>query len=251
MIPYKIIQTISVGPLEIKIWGVMVALGMLAGLLITSKEAKRKKISTDLIYNFFLWIFIAAILGARIFYVFLFFPYFAQNPLEIFAVWNGGLVFYGGFIGALIPLWVIVKKHKIPFWKIADTIIPGLALGLFIGRIGCYLTGLHIGIETNFFLGVDYLGESRIQTAMLSSINGLIMFLVLWSIRKYKMKEGTLSLIFLGWYSIFRFFLEFLRAYDLPGSDPRFYGLTISQYICISILLLLTIRWFLRFYKKS
>ncbi|MBU1993046.1 prolipoprotein diacylglyceryl transferase [Patescibacteria group bacterium] len=238
-IPFQKIIILDLGLVHIHIWGLMVALGLLAGLLVTLKLAKKYKISEVHVYDIFLLLFASSMIGARFLYVLLEWDYFEDNLVDIFKVWDGGMVFYGGFLAAVLVIWLYLKKKKIDFWKVTDMMAPGMALGLGIGRIGCYLIGDHLGAKTSFFLGSMFKGELRHEPALYLSVNGFILFVVLW-ILKDKLKEtGALTYVFLILYGIVRFFLDFTRATDLPGlSDPRFFSLTISQWI--SILLVIT-----------
>lgn len=221
--------------INIKVWGLMVAIGMLVGLFVAYQEAKRKNVSLDLIFDLFIWIFVSSMIGGRLMYVLLFWRDYAAMPFEIFQLWDGGMVFYGGIFAAIAAILILLRKKKVSFWKMADIGAPALAIGIFFGRIGCYLIGDHVGSKTNFFLASDYYGELRHEPSLYLSFNGLVLFVVLWALRKRLKKEGQIAWIFILWESVTRFFLDFVRASDLPGrlSDPRFFGLTISQYLAL------------------
>lgn len=252
--PFTKITEIQIGFLSIKIWGLLVGIGMLAGLFIALKEAKRKGIKRELVLDLFIWIFISSMIGGRLFYVFLFWKDFWNNPLSALAIWDGGMVFYGGVLATLVPILLIIKKHKISFWKIADIAAPGLALGIFFGRMGCYLIGDHIGSKTSFFLASNYHGELRHEPSLYYLIiNGLVLFCVLWYLRKHFKKEGMLAWFFIIWYGVARFFLDFFRGTDLLGSlsDPRFFGFTISQFISLIILFIFLPYGFRKFFYVS
>src|SRR5262245_16684132 len=137
-----------IGGLPIKSFGVMVALGFLAGLYFTLWQAKRHQIKPELIQDLFMWVILGAILGARLMYV-------AVHPGEfksigqVLAIWNGGLVFYGGFFGAVIlGIWFL-RRRKVPVLEVADVSMPGGFLGLSIGRWGCLLVGDDYGRPTD------------------------------------------------------------------------------------------------------
>lgn len=235
-LPFQKITVIDLGLVQIHVWGLMVALGMLAGLLVILHEAKKRyKIDPTYVYDIFILMFIASMVGSRLLYVFLYWRQFLADPVQIFKVWDGGLVYYGGFLAAILVIFLYLRKKKFKFWKFADMMVPGLALGLGIGRIGCYLIGDHIGAKTTFFLGSMLNGELRHEPALYLSLNGFFLFIVLWLLRdKFWKKEGALACIFLILYSVTRFFLDFTRAADLPYfSDPRYFLLTVSQWISI------------------
>lgn len=240
-LPFTKITEINIGFLSIQAWGFLVALGMLLGLFVSINFSKKIKFqNSEFFYDIFFWIFLSSILGARLFYVFLFPEPFLADPKTVFYFWEGGMVFYGGILAAIIAIFIFVRKKKVSLVKTLDVIAPGMAFGIFIGRLGCYSIGDHIGSPTDFFLGSLHEGVLRHEPSLYLSINGLVLFALLWFLRnKLKDKVGSLTALFLVWYSISRFFLDFTRATDLPGSlsDPRFYGMTISQYISIAILL--------------
>lgn len=232
------IAEIPLGPITIKVWGLLVALGMIAGLLLILKEAKRKRIKPGLVYDLFILVFITSMIGGRLSYVLLYLPHYIMQPLDIFKIWQGGMVFYGGVLFALLAILIYLKKKKINFWRFADSAAPGTALGIFIGRIGCFLIGDHIGAPTSLGFGSYYGNEEflRHEPSLYLSLNGLILFLILWPLRKKFKNVGALGALFLIWYSFSRFFLDFTRTNDLPDiSDPRFFGLTISQIVSIFI----------------
>lgn len=232
MIPYHPITEIPLGPLSIKTWGLMVALGFLAALIVGVKETKRLQIKTDHMYNIMLLGIIFGMLGGRIFYVALFWENYRDNLLDVFKIWRGGAVFYGGFILAAAVIFYYVRKKKLPLWQVTDIAAISIAIGLFVGRIGCYLIGDHMGKVTEFITGVTYYGEIRHNTAMYSSLAGLIFFLVIWPLRKKIKTPGVIISLFLIWYSVTRFFIDHLRDFD-----PRFWGLTISQYLSVLVLI--------------
>src|SRR3989339_1057491 len=222
------------GHFSIKIWGLMVAIGMLVGLFIATKEAKRKKQNPDEIINLFTWIIISSVIGSRLLYVILFWQNYSSNLLDIFKIWEGGLVFYGGIFAAILTIYIYSKIKNKNFWQIADIMAPGFAIGIFFGRIGCFLIGDHIGSPVHWFpFGSTLLNDNilRHEVSAYLSLNGLITFLLLWSLRKKFPKTGQIAYIFLIYYSFTRFLLDFFRAQDLRVIDPRFYELTISQWL--------------------
>ncbi|HEB01467.1 MAG TPA: prolipoprotein diacylglyceryl transferase [Candidatus Portnoybacteria bacterium] len=247
MIPFKVYDQINIGPVVIYTWGLMVGLAFIAALLLILWQTKRKKINLEQILTLVIFVFIGAFLGARLFYVLEHLAYFLENPLESLKLWAGGLSFYGGLIGATFLGWLYLKKVRLNFWSVADMVAPALALGIFIGRIGCSLINDHLGSLTNLPWAIKYIdGTIRHPVAEYLSLNGLVLFFFLWLISRKVKKEGFLFIIFLFWYSISRFLLDFTRCYDLPSCDPHFWGLTTSQYFSLGLLILASCL----FYKK-
>ena len=151
MIPYKVFPMFQIGPLHINMYGIMFALGFLIATWLAVKEAKKRGIKKEVIENLVFYILIGSIIGARLFYVFFYWP--ADIPLtfwDIFKVWEGGMAFFGGFIGALIAGLVYVRKRKLDFWKFADLLTLPLIVGHILGRLGDYFTGGHPGKITQF-----------------------------------------------------------------------------------------------------
>lgn len=228
------ITTIGIGPVNIQIWGLLVALGMLLGLLLTLREAKKKKMNSENFIDVFIIIFLAAIIGARLLYVAQYWEMFSEDLSSIIKLNHGGLVFIGGFFLASLAVFAYTKIKKLSFWKVTDTIAPGLALAIAVGRIGDYLIGNHIGSRTTFPLGSYHQGDLRHEPSLYLAINALILFLFLFLVKPFIKKEGLMSYIFIVWYSVARFVLDFTRASDLDAlSDPRYYFLTLTQWVCI------------------
>jgi len=251
MLPYKVYSQIALGPITIYTWGLLASVAFIAAMIVALKEAKRKKIDENKVLNLAIFIIIGAFLGARILYVAISWSYYQDNLLEIPMIWEGGWVFYGGVFGALFFGWLYIKKSGLCFWKIADLVAPSVAIGIFFGRIGCSLINDHIGSLTNLPWGIYYIdGTVRHPVAEYLSLNGLAIFIFLWSVRKRIKTDGLLFIIFLLWYSFVRFFLDFTRCYDLYICDPHFYGWTVSQWISIGVFGV-SLAFFCHLIKKS
>lgn len=222
------------GPLHINLYGFMFAFGFLAATYLAVKEAKKRNIEKDSIYDLALYLFFGGIIGARLFYVFLYWP--KDIPLtffDIFKIWNGGLAFFGGFIGALIVGYVYSKKKKLNFWMYADIFAIPLVVGHIFGRVGDYLTGGHPGKETQLPWAI-YMDSALRHPAVLYEILGLVIIAIaLLTFKNMKLFDGFLFLSYVALYSIQRLFLDFFR---LETTDPRYMGLTPSQFVVIIFL---------------
>ena len=150
-------------------------------------------------------------------------------------MWHGGMSVYGGFIGATIAGTIYLLKKEFDFWAHIDALIFSLPLGLFIGRLGCFFIHDHPGIETDFFLGVQYAGGVRHDLGLYLSLNGLILFLVFLFLGRKKRFDGFYTAFFAMWYGIARFLLDFLRANDVFGADTRYFNLTLAQYLSLAL----------------
>jgi phosphatidylglycerol:prolipoprotein diacylglycerol transferase len=134
-----------IGPFALHTYGVFVAIAFLASISLALREARRVGESADHILDLCFYILVAAIVGSRILYVVINWPVFQQDPLEILRIWRGGLVFYGGFIAAVLTAFWYVRKAGLSPWKTTDILAPSLAFGQFIGRIGCFFAGCCYG----------------------------------------------------------------------------------------------------------
>ncbi|KPK42385.1 MAG: hypothetical protein AMJ78_02725 [Omnitrophica WOR_2 bacterium SM23_29] len=228
----------KIGPISIHSYGVMLAIAFLVATFLAKRRAITAGIDGNIILDLAIYLITSGILGARLLYVFLNLGYYKENPLEIIMIWRGGLVWYGGFILAIfLAIWFL-KAKKLPILKTGDLIIPYVALGQAIGRIGCFLNGCCYGKPTSLPLGVTFdpaLGSVH-PTQLYESAAMFLIFLIL----KGRMPgDGKTIFLYLISYSIFRFFNEFLRG-DVP---QVLVGLTVSQIISIVVLLTTIIVW--------
>lgn len=219
----------------------MIALAFLSGLWTATLRARREKISSDIIADVTLWIMAGVILGARIVYVITYWQEeFAGQPLsEIFMIQHGGLVFYGGLIGAMVAATIYLRWKKLPMWKIADTLAPSIALGSVFGRIGCLLNGCCYGRACDLPWAITFPADNplhpptypvhptEIYDALLNL--GLYVFLA-WLFRRKKF-DGQVFATYLVGYAITRSFVEYFRG-DYDAAHHHF-GLTPGQVVSI------------------
>jgi phosphatidylglycerol:prolipoprotein diacylglycerol transferase len=213
-------------------------------------------ISFENILDLFFYTVLSAIIGARVLFVLINFDVYRQNPMQIFKIWEGGLVFYGGLVlAAIVALWYM-RWHRLPFLKWADLMSPLIALGLSFGRVGCFLAGCCYGKETSLpwavvFKNPDSLARLNVPvhpTQLYDAANGLAIFFFLTWMEKRKTFDGQIFWLFLFLYSMTRFFIEIFRG------DPRgfLFGDLLSTSQAIGILLAIA-SLFMLFYteKKS
>lgn len=219
---------VELGPIQIYWYSVFVFIGLLVASIIIFKEARKRKINEDFLINLICDSIIIGLIGARVYYVLFNLTYYIKNPLEIFAIWNGGLAIHGGVFAALIFIIIYCKKHRINILQILDIIVVGLIIGQAIGRWGNFFNGEAYGQITTaatlksqgipqFIInGMYILGEYRQPTFFYESVWCLAGFLALIIIRKYKyLKRGQLTGFYLIWYGIARFIIESLRTDSL------------------------------------
>lgn len=235
---------LSIGGFTVYSYGFFVAIGFVSAVLYMSyalKKSKYKIISQDQLYSLAIYLIIAAVIGARVLYELVEnFSGFIANPFDIFKVWQGGLVFYGGLITAVATFVFFAVKKKKNVLKLADLFAPAIALGHFFGRIGCFFAGCCYGKDCALPWSVEFNNPDTLAvkgvhihpTQLYEAFGNLIIFfiLALYNKNRNKHKAGnTLALYFLG-YGILRFTVEFFRA-DYRGGE--FLGLSVSQVFSI------------------
>lgn len=217
----------TLGPLTVHWYGIFVALGFLAGLWTASRRAKLAGIAPEKIFDLGPWLIIGGILGGRVLYVISYWrEEFAGNIREIFMVQHGGLVFYGGLVGATILGIIYLHLKKLPLWRVADIVAPSIALGYVFGRIGCLMNGCCYGRECHlpwaitFPLVVDSDGVMRFPhngvpvhpTEIYDSLLNLCFYLFLaWLFRRRKF-DGQIFATYLVGYAVLRSLVEYFRG---------------------------------------
>jgi phosphatidylglycerol:prolipoprotein diacylglycerol transferase len=213
---------IELGPIRVGWYGLMYVFGFLASYLLVRYQMRKKDfgLSKQEVENLYFYLILGLMVGARLGYV-LFYDLnvYLANPLEIFAIWHGGMSFHGGLIGVLIVGILFSWKNKKSFWKIADLIIVTAPIGLGLGRIGNFINGELYGRVTQVPWGMIFPkgGPLARHPSQLyeSALEGGILFLILWLIKDKKLPAGGLLAIFLFLYGAFRFFVEFFREPDV------------------------------------
>ena len=212
----------SIGPLKIHTYGTLIALGMLLALFYLSKQAKNNGLDYQKILDITIYLVLSGILGARIFYVILEYRNFENDIAGIFKIWEGGLVFYGGFITAFATGYFLIKKNKLPVWKTIDLFAPALPLAHTFGRFGCFFAGCCYGKPANILWAVTFKNPDSLASPVLNipvhptqiyeSISNFFIFLFLNWFQKFKRFDGQVALIYIILYSIMRFTVEFFRG---------------------------------------
>jgi phosphatidylglycerol---prolipoprotein diacylglyceryl transferase len=239
---------INLGSLTVTWYGVMMALAFLFGLWTASRRGRSEGIPPEKTLDIGPWLVIGAILGARTVYVTTYWQErFAGEPVwEIFMIHHGGLVFYGGLIGAALAGAIYVRWKKIPMWKMADILAPSIALGYVFGRFGCLMNGCCYGRACDLPWAIRYpsghethpVGSAAVAvhpTQVYDSLLSLALYLGLAWLYRRKKFDGQVFATYLVCYAITRSAVETFRgdytARHLHG------GLTPAHLISIGILL--------------
>lgn len=245
-------KAISIFGFDVAYYGIIIGCGMIIGALIAFAEAKRTKQNLDDYYDFATYTLIAAILGARLYYVIFEWDYYSRNLLEIFNIRNGGLAVYGGIIASVITLLVFTRKRKLNFWIMADTAALGLVIGQAIGRWGNFFNREAFGGYTNNLLAmqipvseangvtvellekaVTINGDLFIQvhpTFLYECVWNVCLFIILMIYHTHKKFDGEVWWFYVGGYGIGRSIIEGLRTDQLILGNT---GIAVSQLLSI------------------
>jgi phosphatidylglycerol:prolipoprotein diacylglycerol transferase len=254
-------ELFRIGSFPINTYGVFLALAFLCAILITVKLAARDGLPRERIYDLCLWMLLSSLIGSKIL-MFFTEPEYRDHPLQLLSLdfLRSGGVFYGGLIGAILTGYFLMRRYQLPWWKTADACAPGIAIGNFFGRQGCFAAGCCWGKPTSLPWGVKFteLGHEITgvptdaylhPTQLYESFAMLAVFFFLLWLHKHRRFNGQVILFYALLYSAIRFAIEFLRA------DPRgdlfglttLTGLSTSQLISLvvgsSALVLLILRW--------
>lgn len=215
---------LELGPLKIHSYGFMLAVAFLVGIFLAAREARRLGEDEETVHNLAFWILLSSIFGSRLFHVIVFWDEI-PSIWSALKIWEGGLVYYGGFIGAVMASVIYTRVKGVSFWQMADIIAPSVALGLMFGRIGCTLVGCCYGkpCPADFPLALTFppetigvAGVPLYPTQPAEAIGSLLIFLFLWFFLRHRRSfRGQVMTAFILLYSLLRTALEFWR------DDPR------------------------------
>jgi len=231
----------QLGFLTVHWYGVMIGLAFLAGLSTATRRARRENIPGEKIADVVLWLMAGSIIGARFAYVATYWKdEFAGQPLsEIFMIQHGGLVYYGGLIGAGLAGSIYLCWKKMPFWKTADALAPSIALGNVFGRIGCLLNGCCYGRACSLPWAIrfptDHVthGAPVHPTEIYDALDNFILYLLLAWLFRHKKFDGQVFATYLIGYAVTRSIMECFRG-DYPTGHIHF-GLMPGELVSIPI----------------
>ncbi len=241
----------KIGFLEIRYYGLVYLLGFLLIIFILNKNKKELNLDFDDIYNLNFYFFIGMIIGARFFHFLFSEPYiFIYDTLEIFKIWNGGMSFFGGFLGVLISGLIYCNKYKKDFYKISDYLVFPATISLILGRLANFANHELVGTVTdlNWCVVFKFYDGCRHPYQLYAAFSHFILLITLFKVRfiknKYKLKGGIVFISFVFFYSIFRIISDFFRE------EPRLFGITIWQLISF-IFFIISFIWFIKYKRKS
>jgi len=245
-------ELFRIGDFPITTYGIFLAVGMLLALFVASRLGARDGLPRERIYDLGLWTLIGGLLGSKIL------MFLVEDNVQIFSLdfLRSGGVYYGGFLGGFLTVVILIRFYKLSFWKVADALAPGLALGQAFGRQGCFAAGCCWGKHTDLPWGVhftdaghEYTGvpmygpdgsDLYLQpTQLYESFVMLAVFGILFYLHRHKKFDGQVLIAYGIIYALFRFLIEFVR--DDPRGDlfglTTMTGLSTSQIISLIVVL--------------
>lgn len=244
-----------IGPFTVHTYGVFVATAFLSAIALALRYARREGEDANKILDLCFYALVAAIVGSRLLYVLVNWSIFRNDPFEILRIWHGGLVFYGGFIGAVITALWYIRRNGLPLLKTLDIMAAPIAFGQFMGRIGCFFAGCCYGKTCDLPLAVTFTHPESLApkgvplhpTQLYSSLNSLLIFFVLLGLRRIKRFDGQIFWSYVLFYGVARSILEHFRG-DERGmfvdgmlSTSQLIGLTVAV-IAIAMMIILSRR---------
>jgi phosphatidylglycerol:prolipoprotein diacylglycerol transferase len=240
---------VKIGPLTIRWYGLLIATAVLLGVSLSQYLAKRRNVNPELLSDLSIWLVVAAIPAARLYYVLFEWAEYAQNPQKIIAIWEGGIAIHGAILGGTLAALIFAKLKKVSFWQLADLVAPSLILGQAIGRWGNFFNSEAFGSPTNLpwklyippehrppelasfeYFHPTFLYESRWDFMVFA----LLLTLFFRGVSgKLNLKVGSLFMVYLTGYSIGRFWIEGLRTDSLMLGSLR-----IAQVVSLTGILL-------------
>jgi phosphatidylglycerol:prolipoprotein diacylglycerol transferase len=236
-------EIFHIGAFRLKWYGLLIASAVLIGVNLSMRLAKQRKLDPELIGDLAIWLVLAAIPAARLYYVTFEWPAYSRHPEQIIKIWEGGIAIHGAIIGGTIAAILFAKLKNVSFWQLADVVIPSVALGQAIGRWGNFFNSEAFGNPTDLpwklyippsrrpleYMNFEYFHPTFLYESIWNIlVFGFLMWLFASDVRKLRLKPGTLFLVYSIAYSIGRFAVEGLRTDSL-----MFGGLKIAQIVSL------------------
>ncbi|RYL93634.1 prolipoprotein diacylglyceryl transferase [Sporolactobacillus sp. Y61] len=236
---------IQLGPIHIYWYGIIIAAAALIGLLLAIREGRKRGLPQDTYVDLILFAAPISIIFARLYYVIFEWSYYSKHPMEIFAIWNGGIAIYGSLIGAVGTAIVFCAVRRLPFWKVADIAAPSVILGQAIGRWGNFINQEAHGAETtrealenlhlpDFIINQMLInGSYYVPTFLYESVWDFLVFIVLLILRRVNLKRGEVFVSYMMLYAAGRAWIEGLRT------DSLMFGtLRVSQWLSVVLIII-------------
>lgn len=245
MIEYPAIDPVafSLGPLEIRWYGLSYIAGTLLGWWLLRLRAARFGWTSDQVADLVFYVVLGAVLGGRFGSVLFYnLPYYLEHPLAVFKIWEGGMAFHGGLIGVLVAVALFARGQGRRFFEISDYLAPVVPVGLFCGRIANFINGELWGKPTDVSWAMVFPGPlagnvprhpSQLYEA---ALEGVLLFVILWLYSARPRPRMAISGLFLSGYGLFRFLVEFVREPDAQLGYLAFGWVTMGQLLCLPMI---------------
>ena len=247
------------GSFQIHSYGLLLAVAFLVSIQIFVTRGRKRGIPEDALHTVSLVILVLAIVGGRGLFVLTHWSDYASDPLGVFRLWEGGLMLYGGYILAIVGGIAYVRRKKLPVWKLGDAVAPAMALGIGIGRIGCFLNGCCFGLPSHVVWAVrfppgsyssyTFPGLPLHPSQLYLAAAGGILFLVLLRLDRTPHFDGWLFWVAVAADAVLRFGIDFTRYYDSTSFLGRVGGLSFNINQVLSAILFTTALIMLRVLK--
>ncbi len=249
----------SVGPLAVRWYGLMYLAGFAAGWWLGLRRIKQglAPVTRTQFDDLLFLAVLGVILGGRLGYVLFYKPgYYFSHPLEIFAIWQGGMSFHGGLLGVMLAMWFAARRHSVDYLRLMDFVAPLTPLGIAAGRLGNFINGELVGRATSgpwamVFPQYDNVARHASQLYQFA-LEGVVLFVILWVYTSRRRPMGAPSGMFLAGYGALRFIAEYAREPD-SFLGTLALGLSMGQWLSLPMMVagLLMIRWAYRHAGKS
>ena len=246
----------SIGPLDVRFYGVIIACGLMLAVWYACKRSKEFGLKSDDLLDGVLWVTPFAFLCARLYYCVFEWERYADNPISIFYIWQGGLAIYGGVIGAIIGAAVFTRIKKIKLTAVLDLLLIGFLIGQSIGRWGNFCNREAFGAATDSFFRMGLFNERTGMweyyhpTFLYESLWNAVGFVLLHFASKHRKYDGQIALLYAAWYGLGRAFIEGLRV-DSLWWGPFRVSQVLAAVTCVAAVAVLIWQHFRRHEEKD
>ncbi|MCG3209689.1 MAG: Prolipoprotein diacylglyceryl transferase [Anaerolineae bacterium] len=233
----------NIGHFALRWYGLIVVTAIAIGVWLSTREAVRKGMKPEMIYDIMMWVVPGGLVGARLFHVLDHWSdRFAADPIQALYVWEGGLAIWGGVVGGVLAGILYARYRGWPMARLLDAVAPGLVLAQAVGRLACIITGDAVGKPTDGPFGLAYtspnavvpkLGVYYTPSPVYEIIMNLTIFAIIWQLRRKQLPDGALFLIYILLYSGLRFVVTFWSAYKIIA-----FNLNQTQLISLAVLII-------------
>ena len=236
---------VKFGSFAIHSYGLLLAVAFLIAIQLFLMRGRARGLPEDRLSTLSLWLLVLAIIGGRLLFVATHWDEYKVDPLAIFRLWEGGLILYGGYALAIAGGIVYVRRAGLPVWRVGDAAAPSMAIGVGIGRLGCFMNGCCYGVPTTLPWGIKFPpesyssavfpGETLHPSQLYMSGAGFLLFFVLLALDRKRRFDGWLFWSYIAMDAALRFLIDFTRYYDETAVLGRFAGLTFNMNQLLSV----------------